>query len=298
MLEQNIYTFINVVETGSFSAASEKMLLSKVSIMNQINALENVLKVNLFNRTNRGVSLTSAGQEFYSRAKQLVKEVDQIVSDIREIEEENRNVINIGVSLMRPCNELIELWENFKVKVDYKFNIIPFNDDIAGLEKMLQSLGHEIDCFLTPCSSQKILDNYNFLKLRDSDCKLAMSRNHKLAKKDIIELNDLKNESILLVSEGNSYVIDKMREDLNLKFPEINIEDFNGYYDISTFNKCENNNYLMETLDIWSSVHPLLKTSSVNWNYKMPYGIVYSKRSDKNIEEFISIIKDNISFID
>ncbi len=61
MLNPQIETFIKVAEEGSFSKASEKMYLSKVSVMKQIDALEGRTGIKLFIRTNHGAVLTPAG---------------------------------------------------------------------------------------------------------------------------------------------------------------------------------------------------------------------------------------------
>ena len=72
MLNSYIKTFIEVVNSGSFSSASSKLFVSKVSVMNQINSLEKNIGVNLFQRTPRGVRLTNAGKAFYKSAKKFL----------------------------------------------------------------------------------------------------------------------------------------------------------------------------------------------------------------------------------
>ena len=50
----------------------------------------------------------------------------------------------------------------------------------------------------------------------------------------------------------------------------------------------------METLDIWKDVHPSIVTMPMEWDYKMPYGIVYAKKPSKQVQDFISIIQNNL----
>ena len=73
MYNQQIYTFVQVVESGSFSKASEKLFISMVSIRKQINALENHINVKLLERTNQGVILTAAGRSIYEDAKKIIE---------------------------------------------------------------------------------------------------------------------------------------------------------------------------------------------------------------------------------
>ena len=289
MLNSYIKTFIEVVNSGSFSSASSKLFVSKVSIMNQINSLEKNIGVNLFQRTPRGVRLTNAGKAFYKSAKKISRLVDNAINEAKQIGGATNQIIRIGTSMMRPCNNFVDLIQNIKGS-EYQFNIVPFNDDIDSLHFMLNSLGDSIDCFVSPCGSTTLLMNYGFLPISTCKCAIALSKKHPLAKKEILNFEDLHNNFLLLLKRGNSYVIDEMRDDIFKHHPSINIIDFDGYYDISTFNLCEQNGYLMETLDIWTSLHPSLKTIPVNWKYEMPYGIIYSKQPSLRVKNFISDI--------
>ena len=117
-----------------------------------------------------------------------------------------------------------------------------------------------------------------------------MSKNHPLAKKEILHWEDIEHESLLLIKRGDSYVLDEMRDDILRDHKTINIVDFNGYYDISTFNMCEQQGYLMETLDIWAKLHPSLATIPVKWKYEMPYGIIYAKKPSDTVRSFIDVV--------
>lgn len=47
----------------------------------------------------------------------------------------------------------------------------------------------------------------------------------------------------------------------------------------------------METLDIWKDVHPSLVTIPVEWEYTMPYGIVYAQNPPRAAQNFIQMIQ-------
>ncbi|MEL7293279.1 MAG: LysR family transcriptional regulator [Pseudomonadota bacterium] len=68
-----INEFVAVVETQSFTAASEKLSTSVANISRRINALEKKLAVKLFVRTTRKVSVTEAGATYYQHCKPLVE---------------------------------------------------------------------------------------------------------------------------------------------------------------------------------------------------------------------------------
>ena len=291
LLNPYVKTFLNVADCGSFSSAAEQLYISKVSVMNQINSLEARIGVPLFDRTHHGVSLTDAGKSFYKNAEAMVRLSEDSIHEARQISGLTSRTIRVGTSIMRPCNGLIELWENAGIdNTEYQFSVVPFNDDVDSLNAMLAAIGDKIDCFVTPCGSMSMLMNYSFLPLGSRKCAIAMSKKHPLAKKEILRWENLEGESLLLVKRGESYVLDEMRDEIHRIHTSVHIVDFDGYYDLSAFNLCEQRGYLMETLDMWATLHPSLATVPVNWDYEMPYGIIYAKTPSDTVKTFIAAI--------
>lgn len=291
MLNPYVKTFMKVADNGSFSSAANQLYISKVSVMNQINALEARIGVQLFERTHSGVFLTDAGKSFYQNAQAIMHLSQASIREARQIGGATSRTIRVGASMMRPCNSLIELWEKAGAdSMEYQFSVVPFHDGADSLNAMLMAVGDQIDCFVTPCGSMSMLMNYSFLPLGSCKCAIAMSKKHPLAKKEILRWEDLEGESLLLVKRGESYVLDEMRDEIHRVHPSVQIVDFDGYYDLSAFNLCEQRGYLMETLDMWASLHPSLATIPVNWDYEMPYGIMYAKKPSDTVKMFIDII--------
>lgn len=124
MLKSYIYTFLKVADLGSFSKAAEELYISKVSIMNQINSLEERVGVNLFDRSNKGVTLTEAGRLFYRKSKELLDFSNNLLNELKLFSKNNVNTIRIGTSIMRPYNNLIDIWESIPQKKN--INLILF----------------------------------------------------------------------------------------------------------------------------------------------------------------------------
>jgi DNA-binding transcriptional LysR family regulator len=68
--------FIAIAETGSFSLAGERLFLTQPAISKRIASLEQQLKVRLFDRLGRAVSLTEAGRALLPRAYQILGVLD------------------------------------------------------------------------------------------------------------------------------------------------------------------------------------------------------------------------------
>jgi DNA-binding transcriptional LysR family regulator len=72
----NLNAFIAVAETGSFSIAGERLHLTQPAVSKRIAALEQQLKVRLFDRLGREVSLTEAGRALLPRAYRILNVLD------------------------------------------------------------------------------------------------------------------------------------------------------------------------------------------------------------------------------
>jgi DNA-binding transcriptional LysR family regulator len=72
----NLNAFIAIAETGSFSGAGDHLHLTQPAISKRIAGLEQQLKVRLFDRLGREVSLTEAGRALLPRAYQILNVLD------------------------------------------------------------------------------------------------------------------------------------------------------------------------------------------------------------------------------
>ena len=272
--------------------ASKKLYITPASVMNQINKLESLVGVKLIERTNQGTQLTAAGRSFYKDAKKIIRQSEQAIARARQIAKEEQQAIRVGTSILRPCKVLVDLWS----KIDdgtlpVTIHIVPFDDSPTSMEIMLDLLGKEIDCFVGPCDSLTWRERYHILPLEPVHCCIAVPRKHPLSKKEMLRWSDLDGETMMLVKRGDSPVLNQLRDEIEAKHPQITLFDTPHFYDTSVFNECEQMGCMMETLDIWKDVHPSLVTIPVEWEYTMPYGIVYAKNPSHAAQNLIQMIQ-------
>nr|WP_218580662.1 LysR family transcriptional regulator [Pseudomonas sp. Q1] len=67
--------FVEIADSGSFSAAAERLFVAQSALSRQIKELETQLQTPLFERTARQPRLTAAGEAFYPRARNLLSEL-------------------------------------------------------------------------------------------------------------------------------------------------------------------------------------------------------------------------------
>lgn len=292
-------TFIAVAESGSFSKAAEILYISSTAIMKQINGLEKSLGLTLLTRTPAGIELTESGKFIYKHAKNMVDYSRRAVSEARAIEVAYEHAFCIGSSLLSPGKPFMDLWAkldmyNHPLFGDYRLHIVPFNDDRDKITAVMASLGVDLDFIMGICDSQAWLQVANFLKINEYPIRLALSRRHPLAKKEKLTLEDLYDYSLLVVADGDSPTIKRLREDLIVNHPKLHIEDVPFFYDVNTFNYAAESNAILLTLDCWSDVHPELVTIPIDWDYSIPGGILYAKNPTGDTVEFIDYVREHI----
>lgn len=49
---------------------------------------------------------------------------------------------------------------------------------------------------------------------------------------------------------------------------------------------------MLLTIECWQEVHPGLVTIPVNWDYSIPYGLLYSKEAPDDVLEFVEAARE------
>lgn len=90
-------TFSVVVETGSFTAAAEKLGLSKSFVSKQVSTLEGDLGTRLLYRTTRTLSLSDEGSQFYNHCKVIMAEAENARAEVMDRQGAPRGKIRMTI---------------------------------------------------------------------------------------------------------------------------------------------------------------------------------------------------------
>lgn len=285
-------TFIAVADCGSFTKASQLLYISPTAIMKQMNALEAHLDLKLVERTSSGVSLTPTGKVIYKDAKFLIDYSNKSILGAKAAAHTFDTTFCVGTSLLNPAKPFMDLW--YKVNKDfpgYKLHLVPFEDDHEGILTEIKSLGEKFDFLIGVCDSKAWLSLCRFLPLGRYKKMVAVPREHRLAGKSQIDIEDLYGETLMMVCQGDSGINDFIRHDLKQNHPQIHIEDTPPFYDLSVFNRCAETGNVLLTIECWQDVHPGLVSIPVNWDYSIPYGLLYSSSAPEDVLRFVDTVK-------
>lgn len=287
-------TFITVANCGSFTKAAELLHLSPTAVMKQMNSLEDHLSLTLIKRTSSGVRLTPAGEIIYRDAKFIMDYSKKSIAGAIAATHTYDTTFCVGTSLLNPAKPFMDLW--YKVHQNfpgYKLHLVPFEDDHDGILCEIEKLGEKFDFLIGVCDSKAWLSLCQFLPLGRYKKMIAVSREHPLASKSLIHMEDLYGETLMMVRRGDSGVNDFIRNDLEKNHPQIHLEDTPQFYDLSVFNRCAESGNVLLTIECWQDVHPGLVSIPVSWEYSIPYGILYSLNAQEDVIRFIETVKQN-----
>jgi DNA-binding transcriptional LysR family regulator len=91
--------FVEVVGTGSFSAAAEKLDMSRAMVTRYVGALEQWLGARLLQRTTRSVTLTDAGEHCLRRSQQMLSLMEDVEEETSSPDGALRGQLRITCSM-------------------------------------------------------------------------------------------------------------------------------------------------------------------------------------------------------
>lgn len=173
-----------------------------------------------------------------------------------------------------------------------QLQIVPFDDTYQEWLNLLENLGKDIDIVAGIYPSTMWKRRCQVLKITDVPLCCAVSRKNPLSLKSGLSIRDLYGETLLMVERGDTSYIDALRDEIEKHHPEIHIQDVPSY-DTKVFNQCESSGCIMITISTWAELHPSLVTIPCDWNYTVPYGIIFSQQPSGLVSEFIEVIRQH-----
>src|SRR3954470_14296006 len=101
--------FVSVVETGSFTAAAERLGITKAVVSQQVARLEREFRTSLLVRTTRKVQTTEAGRAFYERCAPILRDAESAFDELAEVSAEPSGTLRLtapfdyGINVVVPA---------------------------------------------------------------------------------------------------------------------------------------------------------------------------------------------------
>lgn len=192
---------VAVAETLGFHRAAEREHVSQPTLSVQIRELEDVLGVQLFERDRKRVLVTAAGHDVVAHARRVLLALDDLVTAAVRLRDPFDGTLRVGVIptvapylLPRLMPEAAARYPRLRLALKEEKTADVVRDLHDGnLDAAIVATGIE---GLEPFASAEILED-PFVA--------AMSPTHPLAKKKVLTLDDLEDESVLLLDDGHCF---------------------------------------------------------------------------------------------
>jgi DNA-binding transcriptional LysR family regulator len=147
-----VRTFLAVVDRGGFRAASQWLGISQSTLSARIRSLEASIGQPLFDRSNRTITLTSAGEAFVAPARTLISETERAVDAARNASDRLSGYLRIGFvkgAIDAACSSCINEFAAAHPDVEVSLISATLEDPDAGLAKHRCDVGF----FMTPVAT-------------------------------------------------------------------------------------------------------------------------------------------------
>jgi DNA-binding transcriptional LysR family regulator len=123
---EDLQAFVAVVETGSFTAAADRLDANKSAVSRRVSALEERLGVQLMRRTTRTLNLTDTGRSFYERSARILDDLDEAESAVLQEHGELRGRMRVALPLsfgLRHMGEPIDRFNKLHPRVRFDLDL-------------------------------------------------------------------------------------------------------------------------------------------------------------------------------
>ncbi|MCR8630371.1 LysR family transcriptional regulator [Paenibacillus radicis (ex Xue et al. 2023)] len=205
MTLQQLKYVIEVANCGSINEAAKKLFISQPSLSNAIRDLEEEMQLAIFERSNKGISLSKEGVEFLSYARQVVEQAELLESRYLNAKPSPQHfsvstqhyafAVNAFVTLVREYGQ--EEYE-LSLRETKTYEII---EDVKGMRSEIGIL------YLNEFNGKvinKLLKSANlqFNSLLTAKPHIFISINNPLAKQSIVTIDQLQNYPYLSFDQG------------------------------------------------------------------------------------------------
>lgn len=205
MTLQQLKYIIEIVNCGSITEASKRLYVSQPSLSNAVKELENEMGIEIFNRTSKGIALSSDGLEFLSYARQVVEQ-----SELLELHYKNKKTSKKMCSIstqhyafaVNAFSNLIKKLDTSEYEVTLRetktYEII---NDVANFYSEIGIL--YINKFNQKVITKLIKENsLKFIELFQAEPHVFISCKNPLASKKVVTIQDLEEYPFLCFEQG------------------------------------------------------------------------------------------------
>ncbi|AUG02686.1 LysR family transcriptional regulator [Pseudomonas sp. 09C 129] len=195
-LIRHLWLFLAVAEEQNFSRAAKRLGMSQPPLTEQIQVLEQALKVKLFDRSRRGAKLTPVGQAILPAVRKFAEQLERLELAVHEAVAGQSGVLTIGAITTAMLDVLPALIE--KLKARYPQLTVSVRE-IDSVEAIPALEAGDIDLAFARVEGE-LGSSVRSIALTEDRLAVALPSDHPLAARSRISLASLAGEPLVLSS--------------------------------------------------------------------------------------------------
>jgi DNA-binding transcriptional LysR family regulator len=191
--------FVVVAEELHFRRAAERLHMSQPPLSQQIRALEQEIGATLFERNQRKVELTAAGEAFFERAREILDAVEDAARQARRVQrgEVGRLAVGfVGSAMYSFVPELLREFRSHAPDITLRLHELGTSEQLRQLEDGRLDVG-----FVRVPRTRPEL---TFETLLEEPVVAALPDAHPLATHPLLRLADLEGEPLVLLTRAGA----------------------------------------------------------------------------------------------
>jgi DNA-binding transcriptional LysR family regulator len=201
-LIRHLWLFLAVAEEQNFGRAAKRLGMSQPPLSEQIQVLEQALKVKLFDRSRRGAKLTPVGAAILPAVRKFAEQLERLELAVEEAVAGQSGMLTIGAISTAMFDVLPGLIE--QLKSDYPHLTVSVRE-IDSVEAVPALEAGDIDLAFARLDGD-LGASIKSLPLTEDRLVVALPIDHPLASRKRISLSSLSNESLVMFSRKVSPV--------------------------------------------------------------------------------------------
>ena len=193
-LIRHLWLFLAVAEEQHFGRAAKRLGMSQPPLTDQIQILEQALKVKLFERSRRGTRLTSVGAAILPAVKKFAEQLERLELAVREAATGQRGMLTVGAITSAMVEVLPPLIEKMKARHP---DVTISMREIDSVEAVPLLQSGDIDLAFARLEGE-LGTGLKSIPLREDRLAVALPREHPLASKSRIRLASLAEEDFVM----------------------------------------------------------------------------------------------------
>ncbi|KMY50112.1 LysR family transcriptional regulator [Peribacillus loiseleuriae] len=196
---------LEVASKGSMNEAAKSLFISQPRLSNAIKELEKEIRINIFIRTNRGVTVSNEGAEFLAYARQVLQQFNMLEEKYISEKPAKQHFCISTQHYTFAANAFVELVKEFGAS-EYEFRLLESKtyEIIEDVKNLRSELGI---IYLSNYNESVLLKllrerNITFSELFTAKPHVFISKRHPLSDKESINLDELDDYPCLSFEQG------------------------------------------------------------------------------------------------